>query len=71
MVKVIVRIVSEQTLSRKGYGHKARKRVQNGMGEEGEKAARLSSPIRRNFKNRFKRTPKIPLMNWLFEKWIR
>ena len=44
---MIVRIVSEQTLSRKGYGHKARKRAQKGMGEEGEKAARLSSPIRR------------------------
>ena len=42
-----MRIVSEQTLSRKGYGHKARKRAQKGMGEEGEKAARLSSPIRR------------------------
>ena len=54
---MIVRIVSEQTLSRKGYGHKARKRAQKGMGEEGEKAARLSSPIRRNFKNRFKRIP--------------
>ena len=42
-----MRIVSEQTLSRKGYDHKARKRAQKGMREEGEKAARLSSPIRR------------------------
>ena len=47
-----MRIASEQTLSRKGYGHKARKRAQNGMGEEGEKAARLFSPIRRDYKNR-------------------
>ena len=44
---MIVRVVSEKTLYRKGYGHKARKRAQKGMGEEGEKAARLSSPIRR------------------------
>ena len=44
---MIVRIASEQTLSRKGYGHKARKRAEKGMGEEGEKAARLSSPIQR------------------------
>ena len=45
---MIVRIVSEQILSRKGYGHKARERGQNGMGEEGkEKAARLSSPIQK------------------------
>ena len=36
IVKVIVRIASEQTLSRKGYGHKARKRAQNEMGEEGK-----------------------------------
>ena len=31
-----MRIASEQTLSRKGYGHKARKRAQNEMGEEGK-----------------------------------
>ena len=31
-----MRIVSEQTLSRKGYGHKARKRAKKGMEEEGD-----------------------------------
>ena len=58
-----MRIVSEQTLSRKGYGHKARKRAQKGMGEQGEKVAWFSSPIRRDYKNRLSVPPKIPLMN--------